>query len=130
MRRVTVLITLLLALGMTAGSASANQGKSADQGVSPTKLTNAGWFCFTERATHCLPDGDAVFSGNAVSSIILSFSADGEEFWGTELLIHRDHYNGQPCPQDEVTGGDGSYIDLSSEGLPYFVCHHFDSPLT
>lgn len=128
MRLATVVITLLLALGMTLGMTAASA--SANQGVSPAKLTKAGWFCFTERATHCLPDGDAVFSGEAASSVIMSFSADGKEFWGTELLIHRDHYNGQRCPQDEVAGGEGAYIDLSSEGLPYFVCHHFESPLT
>lgn len=43
----------------------------------------------------------------------------------------RDLYNGQPCPQDEVEGGDGGYRDLRPlNGLPYFVCHHFDSPVT
>lgn len=109
-------------MGMTAGSA-------LGRGVDPGKLENAGWFCFPAQGfVHCVPDGDAVFSGEANASTVLAF--EGDEFLGTELLIHQDLYNGQPCPQDEVTGGDGGYIDLSGQGLPYFVCHHFDSPAT
>lgn len=61
--------------------------------------------------------------------IVMTFGPDGE-FWGTEHAIHHHLYSGQPCPQDEVTGGDGSYIDVSSTVGPYYICHHFESPIT
>lgn len=108
-------------------------GPAAAQGVSPEKLEKAGWTCMSEGAgapTHCLPRGEAVFTGEVAASIIMSVGPDGE-FWGTELLIHHDLYNGQPCPQDDVDGGDGTYLDVEPlVGVPYFVCHHFDSPIT
>ncbi|MFW6195443.1 MAG: hypothetical protein ACOC5M_02865, partial [Chloroflexota bacterium] len=115
MRRAVVLLAaFVLTLGVTSGVASAQGG-----GLSPEKLDNAGWFCFVEAGiTHCIPDEESVFAGEAVSSIVMAFEED-EEFLGTELLIHQDVYNGQPCPQDDVSGGDGGYIDLSGEGLPY-----------
>lgn len=118
-----------LLLVVTAGQASAK-----GQGLTADKLERAGWTCIDQAGhlpTPCLPDADAVFSGQARSSTILTFGPDGQEFWGTEHLLHRDLYNGQPCPQDEVAGGDGGYLDLRPlNGLPYFVCHHFDSPVT
>lgn len=127
MRRLLVLATgMAMVMAMTAGTA-------LGRGVEPDKLERAGWSCFpAQGVVHCVPDGDAVFSGDANTSIVLAFAPTGNQtdFLGTELLIHQDLYNGQPCPQDEVTGGDGSYIDLSGMGLPYFVCHHFDSPAT
>lgn len=118
-----------LLLAMTAGQAAAK-----GTGLTADKLERAGWTCIDQGEqlpTPCLPDAEAVFTGQARSSIIMTFGPHGQSFWGTEHLIHRDLYNGQPCPQDEVEGGDGGYIDLQPEnGLPYFVCHHFDSPVT
>lgn len=103
------------------------------QAVSTDKLERAGWTCLDqgpELPTPCLPDAGSVESGEAAASIIMTFGPDGE-FLGTEHLIHEDLYNGQPCPQDNVTGGDGSYIYLEPVvGLEYYVCHHFDSPFT
>lgn len=124
MRRLFVLVSVaLVALAMTAGPA-------LGKGVDPEKLENAGWFCFPAQGfVHCVPDGDAVFSGETNASTVLAFD-EADDFIGTELLLHQEVYRGQPCPQDEVTGGDGTYIDLSGQGLPYFVCHHFDSPAT
>ncbi len=122
MRHLTLLLTtLLLALGILAGPVSANGG-----GVSPEKLQKAGWTCITPdphpdpRGIHCIKDLGAVLAGERATSIVMVFDPETGEFWGTELLIHQDLYNGQPCPQ-----GDGSYVDLSGLGLPYFVCHHF-----
>lgn len=122
----TALIVGVVAIGVAAPAAA--------QGPDPARLAAAGWFCFshTPEAVHCLPDGDAVLSGEAATSTILTFAADTNEFWGTELLIRQDLYHGQPCPQDDVGGQPTTYIPLSALGLPlpYFVCHHFDSPLT
>lgn len=83
------------------------------------------------RSFHCVPDGEALVSG-AATSTVLSWSTGTGEFWGTELLIHEDRYNGQPCPQDEVDGESAEYIHVSELGdpLPYFVCHHFESSIT
>lgn len=107
-------------------------GPAAADGPDPERLAEAGWFCFPHFVTHCLPDGDRVLSGEAATSLIMTWGTDGE-FWGTEFLIHEDLYNGQPCPPDTLEGGEpGAYIPLSDLGLPlpYLVCHHFDSPFT
>lgn len=126
-RTLTVLVTtaaLLLGLVLAAGA----------RGPDPERLEDAGWFCFGHGgpATHCLPDGDSVFAGEANSSLIMTWGNDTGEFWGTELLVHEDLYNGQPCPQDLVEGEPTSYIHVTELGLPlpYFVCHHFESPVT
>ena len=106
---------------------------AAAHGHDPAQLEAAGWFCrHTPVVVHCFPDGDAVLSGPAAASIVVTFAADTDEFWGTELLIREDLYHGQPCPRDNVNGQPGTYIPLSALGLPlpYYVCHHFDSPLT
>jgi hypothetical protein len=132
MRRMILLVmTLILALG-TAGAVSANGG-----GVSPEKLEEAGWDCFMNpmdpSIVPCVKDLEAVFAGEGNTHTVLTFKVqtDGTvAFLGTELFMHQDLYNGQPCPQDEVSGGDVTYIDLSGLGLDYFVCHHFESPLT
>lgn len=127
-RLLAVLSTVALLMAMMAGPATAASGPD------PDRLDDAGWLCFghTTAAIHCLPDGGAVFSGEAMTSIILTWGTDTGEFWGTELLVHEDIYNGQPCPQDEVGGETTTYIPLPELGLqlPYLVCHHFESPLT
>lgn len=131
-KRTTRLLLIIscagLLLALTAGSATA-------KGVDQQKLEKAGWVCVTPQPgapTHCLPGPqfDRVFAGEARSGLIMTFGPDGE-FWGTEHLIHHDLYNGQPCPQDEVAGGTGGYIDMMPlVGIPYFNCHHFESPVT
>lgn len=127
---VATLMTMVgLLLAMAAGPATA-QGR----GLTAETLQQAGWTCLDQEGhlpTPCLPDAEAVFAGEAATSIVLTFGPDGRDFWGTELLLHHDLYNGQPCPQDQVAGGDGGYVDLLPlNGIPYFVCHHFDSPVT
>jgi hypothetical protein len=57
-------------------------------------------------------------------------NASEAEFLGTELLIHVDLYNGQPCPQLNRPGGEPIlYEDLrqTPAPLPYFACHHFET---
>lgn len=128
-RMLVILSAAALAVAMIAAPASA-------RGPNPDRLEQAGWFCFghEDPAIHCLPNsGEGVFTGEAESSLIMTWGTATGEFWGTELLIHEDLYNGQPCPQDPLNGGEpGAYIHLSDLGLPlpYFVCHHFDSPFT
>ncbi len=117
--------TLLVAL---------SAGPAAAAGPDPERLEQAGWFCFGHGAPalHCVPDGEALLTGEAATSSVLSWGTETGEFWGTELLIHEDLYNGQPCPQDEVDGEPGEYIHVTDLGnpLPYYVCHHFESPIT
>ncbi|MDX1619700.1 MAG: hypothetical protein R3320_01830 [Nitriliruptorales bacterium] len=129
MRRLSVILSAA-ALFLAAMAAPA-----LARGPSPERLDDAGWFCFSHvpEAVHCLPDGDALARG-APTSIILTWGTATGDFWGTELLIHEDLYNGQPCPQDDVGGEPTTYIHLSELPeplpLPYYVCHHFESPLT
>ncbi|MDX1612778.1 MAG: hypothetical protein R3300_00635 [Candidatus Promineifilaceae bacterium] len=131
MRHFTMLlVALLLVLGAMAGVAGLASANG--QGVTPEKLENAGWDCFSHipGAIHCVKDFDALLAGEEATHVILAFDSMTGEFWGAEFLIRQDLYHGQPCPQDKVGGSPGPYIDLSSDGLNYFVCHHFDSPLT
>ena len=104
-------------------------------------LARAGWTCFEHLdAWHCGPNVDDILAGAEPDTVMLmtwGFDENGEptEFLGTELLVHADIYNGQPCPQDprdDLGGAPGAYIDVADLGvpMPYFVCHHFDSPNT
>lgn len=136
-RRRKAHLTRLGALAAMAGlffALSMGQASAQQQGITADTLERAGWTCLDQEGhlpTPCLPDAESVFAGTAPSSTVMTFGPDGQDFWGTEHLIRRDLYNGQPCPQDEVAGGDGGYVDLKPvNGLNYFVCHHFDSPIT
>ncbi|HZD22145.1 MAG TPA: hypothetical protein VE569_01910 [Acidimicrobiia bacterium] len=129
---------MAVVLAATALFAAVVAGPAAADGPSPESLAGAGWTCFPHFVIHCVPDGDALFSGEADTVLIMTFGNDGE-FWGTEFLIREDLYNGQPCPQDPLTflgnGESGAYLylpELEPEPvpLPYYVCHHFDSPFT
>lgn len=138
MRRILKPATRLLLTISSAGLLlTVTAGPAVAAGVDQQKLEKAGWVCVTPAEgapTHCLPPSqfERVFSAahEARAGLIMTFGPAGD-FWGTEHLIHHELYNGQPCPQDEVAGGDGSYIDLEPLiGIPYFVCHHFESPVT
>lgn len=125
---------LLVMVSATALFLATFMGTALAKGPDPDRLASAGWFCFGHAgpATHCIPDGDAVFTGAAKASLIMTWDSQTGEFWGTELLVHEDIYKGQPCPQDLVNGEPSTYIHLTELGLelPYLVCHHFESPLT
>ena len=100
--------SLMLAFTMTS---------QAQAGPSAEKLERAGFFCFVAGPSdyvHCWKAED--FSDPAIS--VMVFNQDGTRFLGTELLIHENQYNDQPCPQD---GGDWDYMEV----IPYFACHHF-----
>lgn len=126
-RMLAVAAAATMVVALSAGPATA-------RGPDPERLEQAGWFCFGHGAPafHCVPDGEALLTGEAATSTVLSWDGETGEFWGTELLIHEDLYNGQPCPQDEVGGETGDYIHVTDLGnpLPYYVCHHFESPIT
>jgi hypothetical protein len=114
---------------------------SAD-GVSPAKLSWAGWDCFLpeppsdpnfNRNVHCSPPGqlDGIFSGTAVTGMFLAFDtedpgAESAALLGTERLIRADRFHGQPCPTDPPSY-EYSYLGLLF-GLDYYICHSFDSP--
>lgn len=112
-------VTALLLLGLLAGAAGA-------QGVSPDRLTDAGWDCFLipELGIHCTEDASSLEPGpdfgtdDAVP--VLVFDVADEEFLGTELLLHDRVFDGQPCPQDG-----GSYAAVA--GGTYWACHHYDT---
>lgn len=90
-------------------------------GVSPAKLTSAGWECFNVPVlgVHCLPPGH---HASTATLTVLYFDTDNvaatdAPFSGTELLLRQDLYRGQPCPQE-----DRDTWTLLPFG--YYACHH------
>ena len=105
----------LAAIMLFANGASANGGHTAAQ------LERAGWGCGIAGPhgwVHCSRD-----NGSALVILVKVFTGDGSQFLGTELLLHRDIYNGQPCAQDG--GGPWFELDLVDPGNPYYACHRF-----
>ena len=106
-------ILLISALAYTM-SGNVVAGNTAD------KRADAGFDCFNagpSNFTHCLRSKH--FGNPAVP--VKVFSEDGLEFLGTELLLHPDIYNWQPCPQDGLEFWDFN-VDAG-----YFACHHFNT---
>ncbi len=117
-RMLTTLVAVAaLLVTMMAGVAAADA-----RGVSPEKLQNAGWECFDNPlGTHCTQGGlDAVFAGEANTIHVMVFDLEDGEFLGTELLVHDDVFNDQPCPQDG-----GEYFQVTPV---YWACHHYETP--
>jgi hypothetical protein len=126
-------VVALIGLVATAAAGGAQSG-----GVSPAKLTNAGWDCvngprpFNPRV-HCLRPGvlARVLAGEAETASILTFdtedpAATDAVFLGTERMIRADLYHGQPCPTDPPSL---TYSYLGPLlGWNYYICHTFDSP--
>lgn len=109
-----VAVAALLVTAMAGAAAADNRGLTAQ------KLQNAGWDCFElPLGLHCTQDVDALFAGEATAVHVMVFAHDGDEFLGTELLIHDDVFNDQPCPQDG-----GAYLDVAG---PYWACHHYET---
>lgn len=87
-------------------------------GHAPAQLEQAGYYCFNagpSNFTHCLKAEKLGYPAVPVKV----FSADGNDYLGTEMLLREDIYKGQPCPQD----GLGFWEENSDIG--YFACHHF-----
>jgi hypothetical protein len=107
--KITILLISALVFTMSGNVAA---GNTAD------KLADAGFDCFNAGPSnfmHCLMFEH--FGNPAVP--VKVFSENGQEFLGTELLLHPDIYNWQPCPQD-----DQDYWDFNVDAQ-YFACHHF-----
>jgi hypothetical protein len=113
------ILALVLMLSLPVG-VSAN-----DTGNNPKHLSEKGWTCFNVPGlgVHCAPPGVDMFSPDlkqkAVSVLYFDTNnpADAEAaFLGTELLISKDVYNGQPCPQE----GLDEYHNLGE----FYACHH------
>jgi hypothetical protein len=126
----------LIALGVLFVLALAMGQSATAQGVSPARLTKAGWDCFVPMegdVVHCAPPGGLarVLSGDANTMTFLVFgttdpTAAQAPFLGTELIVRADVFNGQPCPQDPPSM-QYTYL-LPLLGLDYYACHHYDSP--
>ena len=118
-RRIRVSL-LLLAAGVALLSLATAQA-AASGGVSPDKLTAAGWTCFLDPGaprTACSDPGHGrPMPGGAPSYNVKLFALDGA-FIGTSHLIRADLYQGQPCPQ-----AGGLYFFIPPLG--YFRCEHF-----
>ena len=92
-------------------------------GHTSAQLENAGCACGNagpHNWVHCFPPAKR---GNPATIQVKVFGVPGDPFLGTEILIHRDIYNGQPCPTD----GGGPYEPLFPQppNIPYYACHHF-----
>jgi hypothetical protein len=108
---------VVLSLGMvTAASA---------EGLTPSKLINAGWTCFNDPGAPRIVCSDPGHGRPVIpapadrpaSYNFKIFSLDGT-FVGTLHLIRDDLYHGQPCPQT-----DGAYFHIAVIG--YYRCEHF-----
>lgn len=126
MRYLFILIAVL-GVAWAAGGAT---GTSAE-GVSPDTLNEDTWDCvdFGPLGIHCGPEGwlDGLLTGEAEAVTLLVFSSTDGHFLGAEQNIRADLYHDQPCPTDPSPTG--QYTDLFPLfRVPYFACHHYDSP--
>ena len=103
---------------------------SAGAATAP-QLEKAGWTCIPglplTDEIHCFgPKGFERFvAGEAKAVKAQVFDASGQEYFGTELNVRGDIFNGQPCPTDPPTF---EYTYLGPIfGLDYWACHRFDS---
>jgi hypothetical protein len=116
MRKIVLLAAVLAALSVLAATAAG--------AVTPTRLTNAGWTCFSDPGAPRIVCSDPAHGRPVIgdpsppaSYNFKVFTLDGT-FIGTIHLIRSDLYNGQPCPQ---TGG--QYFPITVIG--YHRCEHF-----
>jgi len=91
-------------------------GSAVAKGHNVEQLKRAGFICFEWGLydwVHCLKE--KMWGKRSVP--VKVFDTDGTTFLGTELLLHKDVYAGQPCPQND--------LDIWDYEDPYFACHHF-----
>jgi hypothetical protein len=123
MRRFTILLALVAALALSlalVGQSSAQGGLSAGQ------LNSHGWTCFNvpNLGVHCSPPGQPWPPTKPHQQLLYFFHTTvvtdtTPDFTGTESLLRKDHFHGQPCPTEG-----GTYTDLSFLGLfNYMGCH-------
>jgi hypothetical protein len=123
MRRFTILLALIAALVLSLAVVSQS---SARGGLSAGQLNSHGWTCFNvpSLGVHCSPPGQP-WPPTKPHQVLLYFFHTTDptsmvpDFTGTESLLRKDHFHGQPCPTEG-----GEYTDLTFLGLPdYLGCH-------
>jgi len=123
MRRFTILLALIAALVLSLAVVSQS---SARGGLSAGQLNSHGWTCFNVPGlgVHCSPPGQP-WPPTKPHQVLLYFFHTTDrtsmvpDFTGTESLLRKDHFHGQPCPTEG-----GEYTDLTFLGLPdYLGCH-------
>ena len=123
-RLVMILAVIAMVMGVMAPAGAG--------GVTPEKLgATPAWDCFQagpHNWMHCFNAKNG--NGKAIQVRVFG-PADlsdgytvGDPFLGTEILLQKSVYNGQPCSTD----GGGEYIDVSGVGDGPFACHHFATP--
>ena len=142
-------LTVIAAVSALVAAVAAGGVEAA--GVSPAKLTKAGWSCLNPAAAfpqnpnvHCFAPGhlEGVIAGTAAKALLVTFAtpdvdAEEAELLGTERMIRADLFHGQPCPTEPPGGPPGetsspplyewSYLGPRF-GWDYYICHTFDSP--
>lgn len=118
-RRLFVLLAVVAMVMAVMAPASA-------KGPSNVQKAERGWNCVNAGPSdyvHCFAPSSSKMKGKAITVNVFDSTDVGQNgnFLGTELLIHEDVYNGQPCSSD-----DGHEYHLVP-GLPYFACHHYDT---
>lgn len=105
----------------TAALAIPQPALAAGGGLTPRQLVSAGWGCVDvpNHGYHCTPPGVTIGVDTHIPVLVFGSTLDSPKI-GTEMLIRKDAFNGQPCPQDG-----GQFVDLEPLfGLPYMACHH------
>lgn len=120
MRR--LLVSVLAAAALTVASL----GSVSAQGPQPGRLGEHGWTCFFVGGlgVHCAPPGVGWAPPvERATPLLYWFESDEEDvtatdldFTGTEMLLPRTQYHGQPCPQE----GLDEWADI---GIAR-ACHH------
>ena len=116
---------LIATLIAAAAAAFATVAFSAD-GHTQAQLEKAGWECVTppNDNVHCTQSLAALGTAHRVTFRV--FDVDTGAYLGTEMLIHEDVFNGEPCPTDPPSR---QYTYLGPIlNLPYYACHRYDSP--
>lgn len=122
MKRKMIVVLAVIIMLMLAVTVAYAHGHNSDQ------LSDRGWTCVNTGPhdwMHCFPPPvnfpDDVLNGSLSTVQVKVFDVPGHPFLGTEILVHEDLYNWQPCMQD---GGE-PYEFLGF--APYYACHHFST---
>jgi len=124
MRRFTILLAVAAALVLSLAIVS--QSGAQGGGLSAGQLNSHGWTCFNVPGlgVHCSPPGQPWPPTKPHQQLLYFFNTTDRfstvpDFTGTESLLRKDHFHGQPCPTEG-----GEYTDLTFLGLPdYLGCH-------
>jgi hypothetical protein len=127
MRRFTILVVVGALLALSLAMVSQSSAKQGHHGLTSSQLANHGWTCLDvgPLGVHCAPPGKE-FPPTATTTgpiQLLYFNVAGDQFQGTETMIRKTAYHGQPCPTDPLEPGD-EWVDLGFLGLPDWLgCH-------